>query len=146
GFDAHRAVNLVLRPLYRNAVVEPALIALFATQILLGLALARRRGRPTDGWALAQVGSGLVLALFLVQHVPAVLYARPAVDTDIAFAAATVASFPRAAYFAPYYTLAITALATHLAAALRFHRWPGPPGALPRALPWLGLGFGLLVT
>ena len=146
GQAAHGAVMQALRPLYRNALVEPALIALFAAQIGLGLALAWRRGRPQGGWAWAQVASGAVLALFLVQHVPAVLLARPGTDTGTAFAAAVVQDWPGAAYFIPYYIAAVTALATHLAAARRFARHPAPPGALARALPPAGLALGALIV
>ncbi|WP_334193458.1 hypothetical protein [Pararhodobacter sp.] len=145
GQAAHSGVMAALRPLYRNPLVEPLLIALFAAQIALGLTLAWRRGRPVGGWALAQLASGLYLAFFLLQHLPAVLLARPATDTDIAFAAATVESLPKALYFAPYYVLAVAALATHLAAALRFARWPAPPGRLARTLPWIGAAFGLVI-
>jgi succinate dehydrogenase/fumarate reductase cytochrome b subunit len=146
GQAAHGAVMQALRPLYRNALVEPALITLFATQIGLGLALAWRRGRPAGGWALAQVASGAVLALFLVQHVPAVLLARPEIETGTAFAAAVVRNWPEALYFIPYYIAAVTALATHLAAARRFARHPAPPGTLARALPPVGLVLGALIV
>jgi len=145
GQAAHAGVMAALRPLYRNPLVEPLLIALFAAQIVLGLTLAWRRGRPLNRWALAQLASGLYLAVFLLQHIPAVLLARPATDTDIAFAAATVESLPKALYFAPYYLLAVTALATHLAAALRFARWPAPPGVWARTLPGIGAAFGLVI-
>lgn len=141
GFAAHGAVMGALRPLYRAPLIEPVLIALFALQISLGLALARRRGLGR-GWAAAQVASGLYLAFFLVQHVPAVLAARratPPVDTDAHFAAAVLQGWP-ALYFAPYYTLAVAALATHLAAALHFR------GVTLRALPLAGLALGAAIV
>ena len=146
GFAAHDAVLAVLRPLYRNAFVEPLLIAFFAAQIALGLALAWRRGRPRMRWAWAQVVSGLILALFLVQHIPATLLARPETDTDARFAAAVVQDWPGAAYFIPYYILAVTALATHLAAARRLALLPGPADALARALPWGGVALGAVIV
>lgn len=146
GHAAHAALMQVLRPLYRHPVIEPVLIGLFAAQVALGLALVWRRGRPQGGWAGAQVASGLVIALFLVQHLPAVLLARPATDTSTAFAAAVVTDWPGALYFIAYYALAVVALATHLAAARRFARWPAPPGALARALPWAGLALGGLIV
>lgn len=146
GFAAHDTVLAVLRPLYRNAVVEPVLIALFAAQIALGLALAWRRGRPRMRWAWAQVASGLILALFLIQHIPATLLARPATDTDARFAAAVVRDWPGAAYFIPYYGVAVTALATHLAAGRRFGLWPRPADALARAMPLAGLLAGITIV
>lgn len=141
GIEAHRALQSLLRPLYRPAPVETLLIALFALQIGLGLALARRRGIGR-GWALAQTASGLYLALFLVQHVPAILLARaqtPPVDTDALFAASVLQGL-QGLYFAPYYALAVAALATHLAAALRFR------GLRLPWLPWLGLGLGVMIV
>lgn len=137
GAGAHGALQNALRPVYRAAPVEPVLLALFALQIGLGLALARRRGMGR-GWAAAQVASGLYLAAFLVQHVPAVLAARaatPPTDTDASFAAAVLQGWP-ALYFAPYYALAVAALATHIAAALHFR------GLTLRWLPWSGLALG----
>ena len=146
GFAAHDAVLAVLRPIYRHPLIEPALIALFAAQIGLGLALAWRRGRPRMRWAWAQVASGLILALFLIQHIPATLLARPQTDTDARFAAAVVRDWPGAAYFIPYYILAVTALATHLAAGRRFGLWPRPADALARAMPALGLVAGVTIV
>lgn len=146
GFAAHDAVLERLRPLYRAALVEPVLIALFALQIGLGLALAWRRGRPRMGWAWVQVVSGVTLALFLVQHVPATLFARPETDTDARFAAAVVRDWPGAAYFIPYYILGVTALAAHLAAGRRFGLWPRPADALTRAMPLAGLAAGITIV
>lgn len=137
GVEAHGALQDTLRPLYRATLVEPALLALFAIQIGLGVVLARRRGLGR-GWAAAQVASGLYLAVFLLQHVPAVLAARaatPPTDTDARFAAAVLQGWP-ALYFAPYYALAVAALATHIAAALHFR------GLTLRWLPWAGLALG----
>ena len=141
GAGAHRAVQAAVSPLYRAALVEPVLITLFALQIGLGLTLARRRGMG-GGWAAAQVGSGLYLAVFLVQHVPAVLAARaatPPTATDARFAAAVLQGWP-ALYFAPYYALAVAALATHLAAALHFR------GLTLHGLPWAGLALGVALV
>ncbi len=146
GQAVHGAVMLALRPLYRNAVVEPVLIALFALQIVLGLALIRRRGWPRGAWTLAQVASGVTLALFLVQHVPVVLLARATTETDTAFAASVVREMPGALYFVPYYVLAVAALALHLAAAMRFSSWPDPPRLVARALPVGGVLLGVLIV
>ena len=146
GMNSHRAVLEALRPLYRNAVIEPVLIVLFAAQIGLGLMLAWRRGRPRGGWAVAQLTSGLVLVWFLIQHLPAVLLARPQTDTDARFAAAVVQDLPGAAYFIPYYILAVTALATHLAAARYFANGRPAADPLAHALPWLGLLTGVLIV
>lgn len=137
GHKAHRAVQALLSRVYRAPGVEALLLALFAAQIGLGLALSRRRG-PGRGWAAAQLGSGLYLAVFLVQHVPAVLAARaatPPVETDAAFAAAVLAGWP-GLWCAPCDTLVPAAPARHLAAALHFR------GCSPNRPPWAGLALG----
>lgn len=146
GRTAHDTVMETLRPLYRNLVSEPVLLALFAAQIVLGLALAIRRGWPRDHWGRAQILSGGLLAAFVMAHVPAVLLARATTDTDTGFAAAVVTSAPQMWFYIPYYIAAVTALTTHLAAALRFAQWPSAPGTLPRVLPWLGLVLGIVIV
>jgi succinate dehydrogenase/fumarate reductase cytochrome b subunit len=143
GHASHGSLMQALRPFYRHPVVEPVLITLFVAQIGLGLALAWRRGRPQAGWAWVQLIAGLYLALFLVQHVPAVLLARPQTETGTAFAAAVVKSMPAALYFVPYYVLAVTALAAHVAAALHFAGQPLLPASVVRALPWAGFALGV---
>ncbi|MGL4309749.1 MAG: hypothetical protein ACRCSU_04620 [Paracoccaceae bacterium] len=146
GTDAHIAVQAVLRPLYRWLPVEALLLGLFAAQILLGLALTFRRGWPRSGWARAQVISGLYLAFFLVQHVPAVLTARfgaDAHDTTVHFAAAPLSVAPFHWYFMPYYTLSVVALLTHFAAMLHFR---GAGRGITLALPVLGLLTGVVIV
>ncbi len=140
GSTDHIATMEALRTFYRHPVVEPLLIVGLIIQLALGLRLALRRGRPQSGWAWAQVTSGGYLFVFLLMHVPAVLFGRlvQSLDTNIFFAAATVHETPMSLFFAPYYTLAVTAVFLHLAAALRFAMWP-------RTTPWLvvlpALGF-----
>lgn len=146
GTDAHLAVQAVLRPLYRWLPVEALLLILFAAQILLGLFLVYRRGKPQGGWAWAQVLSGLYLAFFLLQHVPAVLFARMgngAHDTTVHFAAAPLSVAPFHWYFMPYYTFSIAALLTHLAAMLHFR---GAGRAITLALPITGLAIGAVIV
>lgn len=146
GRGAHLGALGLVSPLYANGLVHPVLVVLLALQIGLGVALVVRRGRPDSGWAWAQVVSGLYLAFFLLQHVPAVIAARAqGVETDTFFAAA-VLRWPLGLYFAPYYVLAVMALFTHVAAFLRFRAWPAAPGRLARALPVLGLGFGIVIV
>lgn len=147
GPEAHVAAMDALRPIYRAGLIEAAILVLFAAQAGIGLALIWRRGRPRGVWAWAQALSGLYLIFFLLQHVPAALMARAAeLDTDIRFAGAVVARPPDMLYFAPYYVLAVAAIFTHLACALRFRAWPDPPSPLARALPFAGAAFGALIV
>ena len=62
------------------------------------------------------------LAYFIIQHTAAALVTRLAIglDTNFYWAAGTLALSPIKYYFAPYYTLAVVAIASHLIAALHF--------------------------
>ena len=147
GPHAHVDMMDRLRTIYQNPVVEAALIGGLVIQMTLGIRLIRLRGKPDNAWAWAQVLSGGYIIFFVIQHVPTVLLTRAFTDTNtnVYFAAAVVADAPSLLYFAPYYTLAVTAVFTHLAAALRFTFWPRPMHAL-WAVPIIGFGFGLWIT
>ena len=119
GAEQHLRVQELLRPIYRNPIIEPLLLLALAAQIVVGVRLLIRRGWPRRLWARVQVVSGAVLALFLVQHVSAALVTRllkTEIDTNIYWAAAVVSRIEFALYFAPYYALGIFALFLHLAA------------------------------
>ena len=147
GAQAHIDMMERLRAVYQHPLVESVLIVGLGVQIVLGLRLIRARGKPDSAWAWAQALSGAYLLFFLVQHVPTVLLTRAFTDTDtnVYFAAAVVSELPLVLYFAPYYTLAVTAVFTHLAAAVRFGFWPRPMRGL-WALPIAGFVFGLWIT
>lgn len=149
GFGAHLAVMDVLAAIYRLRLIEVPLLFLFAVQILLGLRLVWARGWPDNSWGRAQVVSGLYLAFFLVQHMVAVVMtplSYDGMDTNVYWAASVVSRPPFVWYFAPYYVLAVMALFTHIAAAMRFARWPDPASGMQRALPLVGLGFGIVIV
>lgn len=142
GADAHLAVLRQLRHIYRLPGIEHLLFGLFAVQILLGLVLAQRLRQTPVPWRRVQMASGMVLALFLVQHLSAVLLTRwayPDVDTNTYWAASVVSRAPLSWYFVPYYILGIAALCLHLIAALRAH-WPR------RALAWAALSVSGLIV
>lgn len=67
-------------------------------------------------------------------------------ETTTYFAAGVVSSLPYGLYFFPYYVLGITAIFTHIAAALRFASWPAPAHKWHIALPFIGFAFGLSVV
>lgn len=119
GTETHFAVLKFLRQLYRPALIETILLGLFAAQILLGLALVRRRSRGP--WSRAQRISGLILGAFLLQHIGAALVTRlftPELDTNALWAAAVVSTEPISLYFVPYYFLGVSSLFVHIAAFL----------------------------
>ena len=123
GQDTHRAVQAGLRMIYRNPLIEAALLAAFAAQAILGLLLLSRRRKMT-----LQTVSGAYLAMFILVHIGAVMTGRwNGVDTDLAFAAAGLhASFPWPLVFAPYYGLAVLSIFVHLSVPIgRRHRLAG---------------------
>lgn len=120
GVHAHLAFMQAIRPLYRNAVVEPLLLACVLFQCGSGIWMVLRGWKKRSGLvAWLQAGSGLYLALFLLVHVGAVLFGRAALrlDTNFYYAAAGFVLMPYVLFFAPYYFLAVCALFTHLGCA-----------------------------
>ena len=119
GVEHHLIVQEALRKIYRHPIVEPILIAGFAIQLGLGTRLLLKRGWPRRFWPRLQSASGLILMLFLVQHVGAAFYTRavwPSIDTNVHWAASVVSQTNSALYFIPYYVLGVTALFIHIAA------------------------------
>ncbi|MCR2833283.1 hypothetical protein [Parerythrobacter lacustris] len=121
------------RAVYRIPAVEAALVAGFAAQITLGIGLVRgiAARKRKDGWHYAQLLSGCYLAAFIIMHTGAALLTRwlSGLDTSFYWAAGTLTLSPLKFGFAPYYALAVTALGTHLVAALHFRlprRWHAP--------------------
>jgi len=143
GIATQDAVLQLGRAAYRIPVVEIALVTVLALQVALGIALLRRISkRPRkDFWHRVQFASGCYLAYFVVMHTAAALISRLALglDTNFYWAAGTLVLDPLRYGFAPYYVLAVTALAAHWLAALHF-RSPRPWHAAALALgPLAGL-------
>jgi len=121
GREAHIAFMAHIRPIYRNAFVEPLILALLVWQMGTGATMALRGWRSRTGFvAWLQAGSGIYMALFLIVHVSAVMAGRygRGLDTNFNFAAAGfhVPSWPW--FFGPYYFFAIAALFSHAGSAL----------------------------
>lgn len=133
GVQSHIDVMQALRPFYRNALVEPLLLACAAFQAVSGLIMVIRGWRERAGRvAWLQAASGTYLAFFLVVHVGAVLAGRAllGLDTNFHFAAAGMHIWPYTLFFMPYYGLAVLALFAHLGCALY---WQAGPAATHRA-------------
>jgi len=121
GLEHHLAMQDALRKVYRHPFVEPLLLAGVATQLFMGARLLSKRRWPRRFWPRLQWASGLILLLFLIQHVGAALYTRaawPNVDTNVYWAASVVSETYSALYFAPYYTLGVAAFFVHISAFL----------------------------
>lgn len=124
GVAAHISFMEAIRPIYRQPVVEVALLSAFTVQLASGLVLAVRGWKRRQGVvAWLQAGSGIYLAFFVVVHVGSILFGRAVLNlnTNFYFAAAGLHVAPFHLFFAPYYFLAVAALFTHLACAAYWH-------------------------
>lgn len=125
GPQAHGEMLLAVRPLYRAAWLEPLLLLAFIVQIGLGARLLVHRwpDRRSSVWSWLQIGSGVIIAIFVLMHAGAALAARhlAGLDTNFYWPAGTLAIAPLKYGFAPYYALGVSAVFVHLAAALHFN-------------------------
>lgn len=152
GQQSHIHFMKIVRPIYRNDIVEAGLLSLLAWQIFSGIRLLVNRWRNNDGIvAWLQIISGAYLALFLIIHVCSVLFARTnlEIDTNFNFAAAGLHTPNGALFFAPYYAGSFLALFTHIGCALSWRFYSDNRKAQLRLIQFfagLGLGFGVLVV
>ena len=137
GQERHIAVMEALRPIYRAPLVEALLMAALLFQIGSGLAMVWRTRRERSGLIdRAQAISGIVLFLFIANHVIAIWWGRLSLglDTNFHFAAAGMHA-GLAWFFVPYYALGVAALFVHLACALS---WRMEGSAAPLLLAGVG--------
>jgi succinate dehydrogenase/fumarate reductase cytochrome b subunit len=124
GADAHLAALASVQKVYRNRVVEPLLVAAILTQIVAGITLGIQgwRGSKSDGWAQLQLWSGLILAIFLLNHAGAALYTRygAGLETNFWWASGTLTHEKARYWFYPYYALGVMAVFAHAAVAVRY--------------------------
>jgi succinate dehydrogenase/fumarate reductase cytochrome b subunit len=108
----------------------------------------RRRGPRRLLFDRLQALSGAYLAFFLLVHVVSVLSGRAmlGLDTNFYFAAAGLHVRPYPLFFAPYYGLAVAALFTHLACALRRRLPAAMPLASRDRLAWAGIAAGAMLA
>ncbi|MCB1906663.1 MAG: hypothetical protein KDH15_04780 [Rhodocyclaceae bacterium] len=129
GAEGYRAVNDLLRSLYRQPWIEPILLATVGVHFASGAGLLFRQKTAS---APAR-SSGAALLLFLPVHLGGVLLCRHAfgLDSGFEFAAVGLQRASSAWFFAPYYIFATTALGLHLGSAVARRR--------PSARPVVGL-------
>lgn len=123
GIETHREIMEALRKIYRQPVIEALLVVCFGFQVYSGLRQVKNL-KKKDSLAIndrLQIYSGVVVAFFIVQHIPAVLFQRIyfQLDTDFYFAARVVLEAPFQFYFVPYYFLGIMAFGIHVAVTHR---------------------------
>ena len=120
GPGTHIAFMKAARLVYRNRLLEVALLGSVAVQIVSGVTLFVRGWKQRHGFVpWLQASSGVFLAFFLIIHVTSVLFGRAALhlDTNFYFASAGLHIAPFQFFLAPYYFLAVVALFTHGACA-----------------------------
>jgi len=158
GIESHIAFMRAVRQVTRVPAVEAVLLAAVAIQAGSGLLLVlrRRRRRLTQPRQVPrrplfdrlQAMSGLYLAFFLLVHVVSVLAGRAVLrlDTNFYFAAAGLQVRPYPLFFVPYYGLAVAALFTHLACALRRRLPAGTPLATRDRAAWAAVVTGAVLA
>ncbi len=147
GAEAHSEALGLARLYYQFPLIEIALVLALAAQVLLGFKLLGSiRKRKTKGmWHWVQFLSAAYLAYFIVMHTAAALITRLYVglDTNFYWAAGTMGIDPIKYGFTPYYILAVTAVFSHVLAALHFRgprKWQAPALAVG---PLVGIAFVL---
>ena len=119
GIAKHQETLELFRKLYYIPIIEIFLISIFAFQSISGvlLFLTLRKKKNKTSIEKLKMYSGLVLGLFIMQHISATLGQRYflRLDTNFYFAANVVVNKPLLFYFVPYYFIGIMSFATHLA-------------------------------
>ena len=123
GIEMHQEVLDNLRVIYRVPLIETLLIASFLFQSISGIILfwSLFKKKNKHLWDYLKMYSGLVLGLFIVNHIAATIGQRIYfnLDTNFYFAARVVIQKPWLYFFIPYYFLGIMSLAVHVASIHR---------------------------
>ena len=141
----HLAFMRRARKVYRHPVVESVLLAAVVVQVLSGIFLVTQKWPRVEGWFdWLQIGSGLYLALFLTNHVRAVMVGRHTmhVDTNLYYGAGVMNMWPQKLIYIPYYALAILSFFAHVACIhrTRMQAFVSAEAAEDQALGIIGLG------
>jgi hypothetical protein len=119
GIAIHQRILDTFRAVYRQPVAEVCFISCFLFQAFSGVNLVFRL-RKKEGKTIfekVQIYSGVILGLFIIQHITATIGQRWyfKFDTNFYFASRVVLQNPIKWYFIPYYILGIMSFATHMA-------------------------------
>lgn len=125
GIEAYNSVQSEFRKIYREPIVEWAVLISITLQILLGgtLLIDRIKVKGITGfWGWLQVVSGVVFLVFMAQHLYSLGMARLyfTLDTNFYWPASVMSGPWFIYYFAPYYFLGVFALFAHIGAGARF--------------------------
>jgi len=152
GTPTHVWMMLMLRKVYRNAWVEPAMLVVMAFQLLSGIALwLPKTRRATNLFDVIQLASGVYLLFFIASHVNSVfvLARHFGTDTNWEWAVAAPAGLAADAWnvrLIPHYAIGVFMLLAHLACGLRVVLLGHSTGVeRSNKLTWIALA-GALVT
>jgi hypothetical protein len=153
GLQQHIDMMKRLRLVYRNSIAETLLLLAVSIQIYSGIRLYMgvKKRSAFDGFTKLQIYSGLYLSFFFVVHVAAVMIGRYVqhLDTNVYYGIAGLNTFPYYFFFLPYYTLAIIAFFTHIAAIhskkMRSHVFGINPGKQSVIIIAIGIVFATII-
>ncbi|MFK7934883.1 MAG: hypothetical protein AB8G22_15345 [Saprospiraceae bacterium] len=150
GIAIHQSILASLRKVYRIPIIEIILVAAFLLQAVSGVRLFFQLRKKGDKSSVEKIKmySGLIIGLFIIQHIPATIGQRILldIDTNFYFAANVVLQEPLLYYFIPYYFLGIMAFGTHLAVIHREKVAPMVGLAQAKIHYYLILGLFLILT
>lgn len=119
GITTHQRILDTLRIIYRQPIIEICFISCFLFQAFSGVKLIfrLRKKEEKSPFEKIQIYSGVILGLFILQHIVATIGQRFyfKFDTNFYFASRVVLQNPIKWYFIPYYALGIMSFATHIA-------------------------------
>ena len=119
GITTHQRILDTFRIVYRQPIVEIFLISCFLFQAFSGVKLIfrLRKKEEKSTFEKVQIYSGVILGLFIIQHITATIGQRFyfGFDTNFYFASRVVLQDPIKWFFIPYYILGIMSFATHIA-------------------------------
>lgn len=154
SFDTNEAMMKALRKWYRSDIVQPVLVALFAYQVVSGVALLwRHTALKGDFFRTLQTATGALLTAFIVSHLNAVFVLGRTfsqVDTTFSWAGGAPSGLlpdPWNVRLIPHYSLAVWLVITHAGLGLRIimlnHR---TPRAVADRVAWGLCALGLVVS
>ncbi|EGR2744631.1 hypothetical protein MYC06_005009 [Vibrio parahaemolyticus] len=152
GGSTHIELMEVLRNYYRAPLVEIALIAIFAFQVISGLILlSRHLNHPSDAYRTTQLATGLLVMVFLLSHVTAVIgLGRSFLETDTNWEWLTYAPGllmdPFNVRLIVHYGLGVLALLIHILLGLRVVIASHKGEAIANKVFWLAVAIPFVIV
>jgi hypothetical protein len=120
SIEMHQKLLDTFRIVYRHIFIEIILIGSFLFQAFSGIKLfiKLRKQKIKSTFKKIQMYSGLILGLYIIQHIAASIGQRLYFnfDTNFYFAARVVLQSPWKFFFIPYYFFGVLAFGIHIAA------------------------------